>query len=372
MHVLFMAALDGISAELKSCPSHAWLPAAQEAWDAAIKGGKRRKKAGEVAFPPVATERAVRTALVEGLPVGDHNDVSSPLDAFPVWAWATPDGVEVGMSTLSPAVRRRLAETDEPVTLAHADGGWRTPLSVFRFRDGLEDVRITARTKLPWEAFTTLRELVLDAIADRRQPLLARMAEIGGLIADLSSQRALPATPPTLNGRLFLAWRGFLEARVADADSGALASFAAAAAPLFSDDLPLDAGALAQLEEALAGDWREDLRSWVVPAERAVSEAMESYLGARLFHVPLDRHLTIVRGYVEFFEGFAMGLRYAAAFGAIQGAPLTALQMVAALALGEHAVAAQGLALPAFALPRASHDRGPHMADLDMTLESIC
>lgn len=372
MQVLFMAALDGISAELKTCPSRDWLPAAQEAWTAAASAGRKRKKAGEVAFPPVAAELAVRTALTEGLPVGDFDEVKGPLRAFPVWAWATPDGVEVGMSTLSPVVRRRLAETDEPATLAHAEGGWRTPLSVFRFRDGLEDVRITPRTRMPWADFTALRDMVLDAVADRRQPLLARLAEIAGLLATVSNERALPSTAPTINGRLFLAWRGFLEARVAAGSAAELASFAANAAPLFKDDLPLDADAQSRLALALAGDWRADLLAWVVPVERELAEALEGYLGARFFHVPLDRHLTIVRGYVEFFEGFAAGLRLAAAFGAVQQAPLTGAQMVAALSLGEHAVAAASQDLPAFQLPRPSHDRGPHMADLDMTLESIC
>ncbi len=372
MQVLFMAALDGISGELETCPSRSWLPAAQEAWDANTPADRRRKKPSEVPFPPVAAELAVRTALTDGLPVGDINDVQEPLSAFPVWAWATPDGVEVGMSTLSPVVRGRLAATDEPATVAHAEGGWRTPLAVFRFRDGLEEVRITPRTRMPWEDFRTLRDMVLDAIADRRQPLLARMAEIAGLLATLANERALPSAAPAINGRLFLAWRGFLEARVAAGDAAELAAFAFAVAPLFKNDLALDSDAQSRLAVALAGDWRADLKTWVVPAERALAEAIEGYLGARLFHVPLDRHLTIIRGYAEFFDGFAIGLRYAAAFGAVHGHVLTGTQIVAALALGEHAVAAADRALPTFQLPRPSHDRGPHMADLDMTLESIC
>ncbi len=368
MQVLFPAALDGISSELVDCPSRAWLPAAQEAWDAAQEGSKRRGKRGEVPFPPAAAERALLTATVEGLPLGEQSDVKAPLTGFPVWAWATPDGVELSFSTLSSAVRRRLAATDDPAALAHAEGGWRTPLAVFRFADGLQQLRVTSRTKMPWSDYVVLRETLLDALADRRQPLLARLAEIAGVAAMVASERALPTEFPVLNARLFLAWRGFLESRVAAASATELAAFAQTAWPLFRDDLTTADG----LEAALAGDWRADLRTWIVPDERSLTEAIEGYLGVRLFAAPLDRFRTVIRGHVELLEGFATGLRYAAAFGALQGAPLTGEQIVAALALGEHAVAQAGAALPGFALPKSSHDRGPRMADLDMTLESIC
>ncbi|HAN30422.1 MAG TPA: hypothetical protein DCQ06_02380 [Myxococcales bacterium] len=368
MQVLFSAALDNVPAMLSTCPCQDWLAAAQQ-W-ADQQPARRGKKAAQTAFPAVAMERAILAALEVALPLGDANDVPQPLGDFPISAWSTPDGVELAFSTLSRAVCEALAQTDEPVTVAKSVGGWRMPLHVFRFADRLQQVRVTTRTKMSWSDYVVLREHFLDLVADTRQPLLARLAEVAALSATVAAERALPTDVPELSARLFLSWRGFLEARVSAGAVQNLSATAMLLAPLYGDLLPLDNDEA--VTSALADDWRQLLAQYVVPVERELAIAIEAYLGARLFNGPLLRYRTLVRGYVEVLEGFAVGLRYAAAIGGLQQRPVSPEQMVAALAMGEQVAAHGGQALPSFALPKLSHDRGPRMADLDMTLESIC
>jgi hypothetical protein len=93
---------------------------------------------------------------------------------------------------------------------------------------------------------------------------------------------------------------------------------------------------------------------------------------ASLREAALDRDLSLARGYADLFEGLAVGLRYAAALAETPERDVDGEVLVAALALGEHYVAGAGAGLPAFTLPADQHERGPRMADLDMTLESIC
>ena len=95
-------------------------------------------------------------------------------------------------------------------------------------------------------------------------------------------------------------------------------------------------------------------------------------MGLWLLGAPIVRDLTLTRAWAEIGEALALGLRYAAAIGEAQGAPISLEQAAAALALGEHAVAWSNVGLPSFELPGSSHDRAPRMVDLDMTLESIC
>lgn len=66
-----------------------------------------------------------------------------------------------------------------------------------------------------------------------------------------------------------------------------------------------------------------------------------------------------------------MGLRYAAALGEVSQRRLTSLELITALSLGETFVASSGQALPPFESPKELHERGPRMADLDMTFECI-
>ena len=102
----------------------------------------------------------------------------------------------------------------------------------------------------------------------------------------------------------------------------------------------------------MADDWRQLLREWVVPVERDLAVGIEAYLGARLFNGPVLRFRTLNRGYVEILEGFAVGLRVAAAIGGLQQSVLSAEQMVAALAVGEQVAARCGQPPPSFALPK--------------------
>ena len=134
----------------------------------------------------------------------------------------------------------------------------------------------------------------------------------------------------------------------------------------------MDASRLPAFGKALDGEWRGHARAWLVPAERHLTAAAESWLGTRLHVLPLDRDQSLARAWSELFEGFALGLRYAMAMAETAQADVTPAQLVAALALGEFFVATAAQPLPAFELPRDVHERGPRMADLDMTLESVC
>jgi hypothetical protein len=336
-------------------------------------GGRPRVRPGEVVFPNAMIERA----LVRGAAVlaagGDPGGEPSAGPSLPgVFAIATPAGVELAFNTLCPEVRRLLAANEEPIAVGRAEGGWRRPLAVFAPREGIERVRLLPRVSLPWTDFAALREAALDAIADRRQPLLARLAVVGSLVAKAVEERRLPPSLPVLTARNFLAFRGFLEARIAAAEPEALAAFAASVLPLFGPGLGLTAGQVPDLLDALAGDWRAHFRSRLVGAERSLWPAFEAFVGARVQATPLDRDLSLARGYAELFEGLAVGLRYAAALAEVMDRDVDGEVLVAALALGEHYVAGAGAALPSFTLPTDQHERGPRMADLDMTMESIC
>jgi len=290
----------------------------------------------------------------------------------PIIAIATPQGAELTFSSLCPTVRGLLAANREPVALARVEGGWRCALRVFQPDGLLREVRLTPRKTVPWAAFSATRDSLLDLIAEPTLPLLARLARVA-LVLDLAlSERNLPVPVPPLTARGFLAFRGFVESRTASAPSQAMVRFAADALPLWAQDVGLARSDIAALLDALSGDWRSHFRVRLVPAERDIAPAIEAWLGARLFAIPLDRDQSIARGYAEFFEGFALGLRYAAALGEVKQQLVGPRTIVAALALGEHFVAAAGEPLPSFEVPRDVHERGPRMADLDMTLESIC
>ncbi|MEY3014545.1 MAG: hypothetical protein RIT45_3280 [Pseudomonadota bacterium] len=358
MHVVFPAALDAVAHELDACPSRAWLAAASSHLDAN-------------AFPMRGCESAVVQALSERLRASDA-EVEGPLEGFPVFAWETPDAVELGFSTLSPMVRRHLAASDEPGTLARSEGGWRRALALFRYGDQLRELRLSPRLRIPFRDYAGARDAMLDVLADLRSPLLARLAETACLAATVLAERALPGELPLLTSRNFLAFRGHLEARCAAAEPDAMAAALRRVEPLFHGEHGLGAASPDAVAEALAGDWRADMSAFVVPVEKEIAPALEGLVGLWLFTTPMARDRTLQRGWAELFESIAVGLRYCAAIGAAQGTPIDAEQAAAGFALGEHAVAWSEGGLPAFVLPAASHDRGPRMADLDMTLESIC
>lgn len=224
---------------------------------------------------------------------------------------------------------------------------------------------------MPWRAFADLREVLLDALSDRRQPLLARLAEIAGIVAVVVDQKAVPAELPPLTARKFLAWRGFLEARVASAASDQLAAFGESMRPLFAEDAGLIDVSPAEFAQALAGDWRAHLHARVAPQERAISDALETWLGCRLFALPLDRDVSFARGAAEFFESFALGIRFLAALCAARGCDADPATAVAAMAMGEHMVGSAGTKLTSFTLPPATPGRAPRLVDVDMTLGSI-
>ncbi len=370
MQVLFPAALDAIAPDLEGCPSRRWQGAMRAALQSAPRRGGKTADA-QVAWPMRAAEEAMIAALSDRLAI-DADGVEAPWSDFPVFAWQTPTAIELGFSTLSPVVRRHLVDGDEPGALASSRGGWRAPLSVFRFADGLATVRVTSRARITWAEWLAVRESLLDSLADRRQPLLGRLAEIAVVCATIANERAIPGALPTLTARDFLAWRGFLESRCAAAEADQLAALLRRVEPLFAGPHGLGSAQAAAVSAALSADWRAAMTQWVVPVEKEIAPAIEGLMGLWLLGAPIVRDLTLTRAWAEIGEALALGLRFAAAIGEAQRAPVSLEQAAAALALGEHAVAWSNLALPSFELPGASHDRGPRMVDLDMTLESIC
>ncbi len=368
MRVVFPAVLDGFACADADCPCRRSLRAA-----AAAAG----KPQSSTKFP----FRDAETALLDGAARLAQNAKaklapSANLDArfgdYPLLAMQTPQGVELSLATMCPSVRELLSANQEPVSLARSDGGWRLALKVFQPEGGGKDVRLTPRKSVKWQEFLILREALLDLAAEPTLPLLARLARAASLI-DIAIEERMPAAqPPPLTARAFLAFRGFIESRLASVDAEPLAQFAARALPLYGAQVSLTSKDMPALQTALAGEWREHFRRWLVPTERDVTPAVEAYLGTRLFAMPLDRDQSLARAYVEFFEAFALGLRFAAAIGHVRQLPVDAATVVASLALGEFFVAAAQQPLPAFELPRDVHERGPRMADLDMTLESVC
>ena len=195
---------------------------------------------------------------------------------------------------------------------------------------------------------------------------------MAALLAVVQRDRAVPQHVPPLTSRAFLAFRGFLEARVAAADAESMARFGAAMLPLMGAETGLQATDAGRLLDTLNGDWREQLRHRMVTEESGLCSAIEAWLGVRVFALALARDQTIARATAELIDGFAQGLRFAAALAEITDRSVDPTLVVAALTLGEHHVAHAATPLPAFALPEGGHERGPRMADLDMTLGSIC
>lgn len=289
---------------------------------------------------------------------------------FPIAAVATPQGAELYFSTRCAQVRALLAVNEDPIDLARAEGGWRTPLQLFQFADQAKSVRLTAKQALPWRAFQALREMLLDLLADPTLLPFARLARAAALIDQVITEQAVPVQAPPLNARQFLAFRGWFEGRVAAADGAHMAAFHARAWPLWPElrVQPDDPA----WHAALSGDWRDQLRRWLVPVEPTLTGALEAFVALRVFAVPFARDQTLQRGYAEVFESIALGLRWSAALATVEGAAVTPQQLMAGLTLAEALVSSDAAALLPYARPADSHERGPRMIDLDMTWESIC
>lgn len=360
MRVVFPAVLDGFECADGDCACRQALRAATAA---------KSPVAGQ--FPFRDTEKALLRGAARV--AGGHGPVAkaaSVVGDFPIAAVATPSGAELYFSTLCPMVRAYVVAAEETVDLARSEGGWRAALQVFQPTSGMKAVSLTGASAMPWRSYQRMRDQLLDINADTTQSLLARMARAAYLVDQVITELAVPTQPVLLTPRAFLAFRSHLEVRMEAADAKGLAAFVGKAAPLFPD-LDLDEDQLRVLAKALAEGWREPLRLWVAPAEQTASMALEAYLALRYFAIPLDRDQSLERGHAELQEGFGVGLRIAAALGHTVGQILQPVQLLACLALGEALVADAGKPLPIFARPIDSHDRGPRMADLDMTLESL-
>lgn len=360
MRVVFPAVLDGFECADQDCACRQAMRAAT-----AVKPGP----AGQFPFREIekaALRGAARIANDQGTPAK-----AAPANSdFPIAAVASPGGAELYFATLCPMVRAYLAASEEAVDLARSEGGWRAPLQVFQPDGGGKLVRLSGAETLPWRQFQILREQLLDVIADPKLSLLARLARVGHLVDQVVGERAVPSTSPLLTPRGFLAFRSHLEGRMAAADAKALGAFLAKTAPLFPD-LDLELSQFTDVAAALHGDWREPLRRWVAPAEVEAARPLEAYFALRLFATPLERDQSLQRGHAELQEGTALGLRLAAAVGQVLQQPLRPVQLLACLALAEAHVVDAAKGLPIFERPVDSHDRGPRMADLDMTLESL-
>lgn len=360
MRVVFPAVLDGFECGDGDCACREALRSA-----AATKGAP----AGQ--FPFRDTEKAVlRGAARLAAGSGAVAKPASVVGDYPIAAVATPTGAELYFSTLCPMVRAYVVAAEEAVDLARSEGGWRAALQVFQPAPPLKAVLLAGSSVMPWKSFQRMRDQLLDINADTTHSLLARMARAAHLVDQVITELAVPTQPALLTPRAFLAFRAHMEERMAVADAKVLAAFVGKAAPLFPD-LDLDGDQLRMFAKALAEDWREPLRLWVAPSEQLANLPLEAFLALRYFAIPLARDQSLERGYAELQEGFAVGLRFASALGRTVGQILQPEQMVACLALGDALVADAGKPLPLFMRPVDSHDRGPRMADLDMTLESL-
>lgn len=360
MRVVFPAVLDGFECADQDC-----------ACRQAMRAATAAKPVPPGQFPFRDAEKAVLRGAARL--ASDQGPPSKPAQFtgdFPIAAVTSPGGAELYFATLCPMVRAYLAAAEEAVDLARSEGGWRAPLQVFAPDGGGKLVRLSGGETLAWRQFQLLREQALDIIADPKLSLLARLARLAHLVDVVVSDRAVPASAPLLTPRGFLAFRAHLEGRMAAGDAKALAAFVVKTAPLFAD-FDLEPAQFADVAAALHGDWRQPLRSWVAPAELESSLALQAYFALRLFATPHERDQSLQRGHAELQEATALGLRLAAALGQVLQQPLRPVQLVACLALAEAHVADAAKALPIFARPADSHDRGPRMADLDMTLESL-
>jgi hypothetical protein len=379
MHVRFLAALDAVDLD------------GADRLGAAVVVGLRAGASLDVGRLPRPQLEAIALAGLAALGRGDTTDADGrPLDGgrlpdaaagLPVFGVRTPVGVDLGASTLEPSVRAAIAGNLEPPVVAVADGGWRRPVAVFRPDDDLATVRVTPRRRMPFAAWAELRELLLDHVADRSAPLLVRLTEMAALVAVAVDERGLPDTlPGAPDARTLLSLRAHLEARMADVDVASLVDFVGTARPLFDDDLPLADSDVPRLFDALHGDWRATTSAHLVPAEAQLGPAIEGWLAQRVFGLGVDRDLSVRRAFAELLEALAGGLRLAAALATLDGPRredgqptlVSPVGVVAALALAEHHVATGGQALPVWTPPRPGRERGPRMADLDLTLASLC
>ncbi len=385
MQVVFPAVLDGVVCDGTSCACRDAVAAGAVLAGGAAKRRRTKGDTGDAALPAVEIEAALVAGsrhLAAGGAVADPSVVEAALAGrtglragyadLPVFAWTAGATVELSFRSICPRVQAALAAADEATALANADGGWRQPLHVFRHAGGLDTLRLTSRSKLSLQDYLELREITLDLIGDPTSPPLARLARLAALTAVVVDERKLPAQIPPLTGRIFLAFRGFLEGRVASAPVEQMAAFAADLHMFWGDAAGLSRTQLPELLNALGGDWREAVHARLVDHEKDLAPAFEGWLSMRLLAVPIDRDTTLQRAWAELFEAWALSLRYAAAIAEVLDEAVNPTIMVAALALAEHFVSTSAQPLPSFSVPGDLHERGPRMADLDMTLESIC
>ncbi len=366
MRVIYPALFDAFDCENTDCPCRKALQAAPAPSAKAFAPGQ---------FPYREAERALlrgaaRLASEQGPPA----KVADIAGDYPIAALGTPTGAELYFATLCPSVRYAMSENVDPVDVARAEGGWRMPVQVFVPDDRLKTVRLTGDKVLPFRAFAAARERLLDVVADTTLTQFARMARLAhltdALIADGEIASTVGGGLPPLTPRMFLSFRAHVEARVEAADTGALAQGLGKYWPMFSD-LELDADHLAALPKALAEDWRTQIGHWLAVAEAEVAPAVETYLGVRVFAIPLDRDQSVQRGYAELFESFAQALRLVVALAEVKQSPVAPWQLTACWALCEALLADGGKPVPAFVRPTDAHGRTPHISDMDMTLGGI-
>jgi hypothetical protein len=366
MRVVFPALFDSFACADPQCACRTALRAAPVSAKAAPKA---KFPFRDAAFGAIAG--AAKIAQGEAVD-GDAPIATARFGDFPLCAVATPAGVELSFDPLCPAVRELLAAAEEPVALAASEGGWRVALHVFQPEDGNRQVRLSPRKPVKWPEFVALRETLLDLVAEPTHPLLARLARVAAAVDVAVSDRTLPVAVPPLTPRVWLAFRAFMEQRVGQVPVEAMAELASQSLPLWAEPVGFQTGDVPTLLDALHGDWQQQVKRWLAPAERSIAPAVEAWLGVRMFAIPLDRDQSLARGHAELIEGLATGIRLLAALCEVRQEAPDPLLAVTALALGEHLVVARQDGLPVFELPRDAHEPGPRMADLDLTLESLC
>lgn len=343
------ASLPSQSRKQSQPPTPAWPPAAAEA---ALWQGGRACTAGQ--------QGSLSNAQLDA----PAADATGPLTAVAVGAEA-----ELYFSALCPQVRDAVSHYRDALDLLRRPDGWRLPLHAIAVDDPSPEVWISAGQPLPWPAWTALRDALLDALADPGLPLLPRIARVA---LALAQPPAVPATGPVqlapLTARDYLHVRAHLEARLAAQSPAWLAAHFPAGNGLFPE---LAEPSAAAWKRALQADWRPALAGPLAECEREVTPALEILLSLQVFAMPMARGLTLQRCLAGWIEALAVGLRWMAALWHWRQAMPDTAQWVAVLAAADAAVAAAAAPLPQLAAPQPTHDRGPRMADLDLSFASL-
>lgn len=357
MRVVLPAFLDSFDCAEPACACRRALAATRAAGDGnALASG----------WPPAAAERSL---WYGGQQAAVGSAAADPAASGPVAAVAVGSDVELYFLPACPTVRDAVLPYGDALDLLRRPDGWRLPLQAVAVDDPAPEVWIAPQRPLPWNQWTVLREALLDVLADPGLPLLGRMARVLLALAEpppVPADGAVRLAP--LTARDFLHVRAQLEARMAAQSVAWLAKSYPAGHALFEQ---LPALTPAVCKRSLQADWRSALAGPLAQREAQAAPQLEVLASMQVFAMPLARALTLQRCASAWLEGWAVGLRWLAALSHATKTPPTTEQWLAALAAADTAVAVAAQPLPAVTLPEPTHQRGPKMADLDLSFASL-